>query len=166
MRLIRGIWTLSRTIAIGEGSISDLGEATLYIFLCIIFGIAAVVLLLFGINLDTADRWLDAHSAWFVWAFIIAFKGVMAFVFFLCVVAIGLWIYGGVRRLVHPRKPIKTRVSRRGRRPKQTEDQPVDSDDGQRVGWVGAICAFVIGYFAYFALTMPSSEFFRLVGDG
>ena len=51
MRLIRGIWALSRAIAIGEGSVSDLGGSTLYIFLCIIFLVVAVVLMLPSIDL-------------------------------------------------------------------------------------------------------------------
>jgi amino acid transporter len=159
MRLIRGIWALSRAIAIGEGSISDLGEATLYIFLCIIFLIVAVVLMLFGINLDAADHWLDAQADWFEWAGMIAFKGVCAFVLLICLFFIGGGIYESGQRLVHPRKQIKRRAPRRGRHPKQIEGPPVDDEGDQRMGWGGVILAVIIGYFAYVCLTMPRDAF-------
>jgi hypothetical protein len=158
MRFISGIWSLSRAIAIGEGNISDLGGATLYIFLCIIFLVVAVVLMLLGIDLDTADLWLDAHADWFKWAGMIAIKGFCAAVLFFCLLAIGMKIYQSVQRLVRPRTQIKRRAPRRG--PTQIDCPPVDAEGDQRIGWGGVIFAVIIGYFAYVGLTMPRADFF------
>ena len=55
---IGATWRLARPRQLVQGRYA----AQLYIFLLLLFGIVAVVLLLMGFDLESVDRWLDGHG--------------------------------------------------------------------------------------------------------
>jgi hypothetical protein len=62
-------------------------------FLFMLFTLIGVLLLMFGFDLDQVDRWLDAQGGWLDLVGSIAFRGLIWFIFLMCVVLILGWAF-------------------------------------------------------------------------
>lgn len=130
-RFIRGLWAISRAswVSITPELRPRSGASALYLFLFLVFAIVALILLALGIDLDTADRWIDAQGGWLD-ALGTALFRLLCGVVLLCsagVVLGGLW----------------QAVFRRGK-----------TKEEDRIGCLAIGVAAVIGYFAWFGM-MP-----------
>ena len=61
------LWRFSRRswVTVHEDLRPRSPASGLYLFLFLLFFIIGLVLVLFGVNLASLDRWLDAHGQWF-----------------------------------------------------------------------------------------------------
>lgn len=76
----RGIWELARLLV---------GATGLYGLVFMIFSAVGLVLVLFAVNLDAVDHWLDQRAGWFDWAGTILFKAFLAMILAGCVFVVG-----------------------------------------------------------------------------
>ena len=97
----------------------------LYLFLFLLFFIIGLILVLFGVDLNKLDVWLDAQGGWLDAVGSVLFRALCGFILLMCAVA----IVGGVCQRVIP--------SMKG------ED---------RIGIGMMIGAVLVGYFAWFGV--------------
>lgn len=123
----RGLWAISRNswVAVSDELRPRSGASALYLFLFLLFAIVALILMALGIDLDTADRWIDAQGGWLDALGTALFRLLCGLVLLCCagVVLGGLW----------------QMVSR--------SDKKED-----RLGCLPMGIAAVIGYFAWFGV--------------
>jgi hypothetical protein len=105
--LIRGIWGLFRLFLAGVAFTA--GAGGLYGILFEFFFAVGLVLVIFGVSLDSVDNWLDARADWFEWIGTILFKGLLAIILVCCVLVVGRGISG---RLPLPGRPPRHRKHR------------------------------------------------------
>lgn len=124
---IGGLWRFSRAswVSVSDELRPRSGASALYLFLFLIFAIVAIILMLLGVELEDADRWIDAQGGWLDAVGSALFRLVCGVIVFCCA---GLFA-GGVWHLIRP---------------------PAKKDD--RIGLGTAIGAGVIGYFAWFGV--------------
>lgn len=58
------------------------------LFLCLVFGVVGVVLVLLGFDLDQVDRWLDAQVNWMDLVGQLAFRALLGFILLLCIACV------------------------------------------------------------------------------
>lgn len=138
------LWRLSRGGWLGDqvGARIGSGAARLFTFLWLIFLVIAIVLVLFGFDLEAVDRWLDTHTNWFELIGDVLFRLFYGFVILLC----GLTIYTLAEEMLFP-------TGRKGEAP-DPDDEP---DDGKRHvvrRSLGILAALAIAYVAWVGLTM------------
>lgn len=125
-RYIGALWRIARGshVEVHPDLRQGSGASALYLFLLLLFGSIAVVLVLLGINLNDVDRWLDAQGSWIEAVGSILFRLLCAIILFFCAFGVlgGLW---------------------QRTRPKGEED---------RIGWGMMLFALVLGYFAWFGV--------------
>lgn len=129
------LWRIARgsRVDVGLGLRPGSGASALYLFLFLVFLLAGLVLVLLGVDLDDADRWLDRQAGWLDLLGGLALRTVFGLVLLACagVLVDGIW-----SRLAAGRTQGAT--ARRHLRRGGTE----------RTGWGGMIVAVVLGYFA------------------
>lgn len=130
-RFIRGLWAISRAswVSITPELRPRSPASALYLFLFLVIAIIGLILMALGIDLDTADRWIDAQGGWLDAIGTALFRIVCGLVLLCCV---GL-VQGGLWQAVF----------QRGKGSK---------DD--RIACLAIGVAAVIGYFAWFGM-MP-----------
>ena len=110
--LIRGIWELALIALAGIAAAA--GAGGLYGLLFEFFFAVGLVLVLFGVNLDTVDHWLDARAGWFDWIGTILFKAVLAIILVCCVLVVGRGISDRLPLPGRPPRHKKRRAARAG----------------------------------------------------
>jgi len=63
------------------------------LFLVMPFGVAGVVLVAFGFDLDRVDRWLDAQGGWLDAVGTLAFRVLLGFILLICGALILGWLF-------------------------------------------------------------------------
>ena len=140
-KLIRGIWGLVQIVLVAIAY--SIGIAGLYGGLVIGFFVVGLVLVLFGVNLDTVDNWLDAHSDWFEAAGMFMMRSVMALILLGCVFVVGKGIADHLPLPGRPSRHKKPRTAGRaagkhraasaggGRRLARAKNAPRLSESGE-----------------------------------
>ena len=100
--LIAGLWRFSRRswIDVGQGLRPRSGASALYLFLFLIFFLIGLVLVLLGVDLDEADRFLEAQGGWLDAVGSWLFRIVAGLLLLLCAGIIAMQIF--VRREEKP----------------------------------------------------------------
>lgn len=95
-RLIAGLWGFSRRswIDVGLGLRPRSGASALVLFLFLVFFLVGLVLVLLGIELEDADRWLEAQGGWLVAAGTLLFRGLSGLLLLICAFAVVGGIFG------------------------------------------------------------------------
>jgi hypothetical protein len=126
-RFLGALWGFSRRswVTVHEDLRPRSGASALYLFLFLLFFIVGLVLVLLGVDLDSIDRWFDAHAEWFDAVGSALFRILFGVILAMC----GLVIVGGLCQRVVP--------SMKG------ED---------RIGVGMMIGALLVGYFAWFGV--------------
>lgn len=138
--LLGGLWRISRAswADVGHGLRPGSGASTLYVFLFLVFLIIGGVLMLLGVSLNDADRWIDAQGSWLDRLASVMLRIVFALVLLLCagMVAIGL----GARL---PGRGARSRVAG-----EECHGGSGQLQGGGRIGWGAMALALLCGYFA------------------
>jgi hypothetical protein len=129
---IRGLWQFSRTswVSVDANLRPRSGASALYLFLFLVFAVVGAILLPLGIDLDTADHWIDAQGGWLDAAGSLIFRMVCAIIL---VIAAFMVVAGSWQRLIAPRHG--------------EDDVPSD-----KLGWGAIAAAAFVGYFAWFGV--------------
>jgi len=136
------IWRSSRQIGIDFGGVRLYGGAAgFYANLFLIFFVIGAVLLLFGVNLDAVDRWLDARAGWFGLIGTLLFKALLVVILLVCLVLIGNGLF---ERVARPRR----RPQRKARSPDKA-GSPEAAASEKPMGFGAMIVALIVAYFAY-----------------
>jgi hypothetical protein len=101
--LIGALWRFSRRswIDTGTGLRPRSGASAPYLFLFLIFFLAGLVLLLFGINIGSLDAWIDIHAAGIDSVASFLFRVVCGLVILLCLFMVG----GAIFDRKNPERP-------------------------------------------------------------
>ena len=126
------LWRISRAswVTVDDNLRPSSGASALYLFLFLIFAIIGAILLLLGIDLDTADRWIDAQGGWLDALGSLLFRIVCALVM---ITAAIIAVAGTWQRLISPRHGA--------------DGKPVDT-----FGWGAIFVAALVGYFSWFGV--------------
>ncbi|MCW5748655.1 MAG: hypothetical protein KIT36_20870 [Alphaproteobacteria bacterium] len=140
--LLGGLWRISRAswVDVGEGLRPGSGASALYLFLFLVFLVVAGVLMLLGIDLDAADRWIDSQASWLD----LLGSVVLRLVFFLILLACTLTVATGFYQRL-PGRGARQPAARGKRNRRQMNDAP--QGEG-RIGWGAMVLAVILGYFA------------------
>jgi hypothetical protein len=89
--LLAGAWGVAHTVAVLVAK----GWRTppLYLFLLTFFLVVGAVLVLIGVDLGAADRWLDDQAGWLDRLGTLVFRAVFGLILIGCVVVIVLGVY-------------------------------------------------------------------------
>ncbi|TXL71963.1 hypothetical protein FHP25_27390 [Vineibacter terrae] len=135
--LLSGVWQATRIYALVFAG--GWGRPRLYVFLLTLFLLVGVVLVLIGVDLEDADRWLDRQGGWLAALGSAALRVVFGLVLLGCAVA----VLAGLYQRLPGRRQVPVWDGRKERRRTQSRQ-----GDG-RIGWGMMILALVIGYFAF-----------------
>jgi hypothetical protein len=102
-RLIAFLWGFYRRawVDVGMGLRPRSGASALVLFLVLIFFLIGLVLMLLGIDLGAADRWLDAQGGWLDSAGILLFRAISGLILLVCAVA----VLGALFDRKNPKRP-------------------------------------------------------------
>lgn len=138
--LIGEFWRTTRASGIG-GFRPGSGAAALYAFLFVVFLCIGTALVLFGIDLGTADRWIDRQTGWIEAIANVAMRVLFALVFLACALVVLMALFQRVSRALAWGRSLTGRGARRQIAKQQSKD---------RIGWGVTVFALIIGYFAAF----------------
>ncbi len=135
--LLSGVWQAIRICALFFAG--GWGRPRFYVLLLTLFLLVGVALVLIGVDLEDADRWLDRQGGWLAALGSAALRVVFGLILLGCAAAVLAGLY---QRLPWHRQ-APARDGRKGRQRAQGRQ-----GDG-RVGWGMMALALVVGYFAF-----------------